>query len=61
MTNGFVPPYDLSEIDLRHYRGLLPGWQDWPEVATVCRQVAIAVLAEATGHAPPRVGIWPAR
>ncbi len=40
-------PYDLSEIDLRHYRGLLPRWQEWAEVSTVCRQVAIAVLAEA--------------
>lgn len=40
-------PYDLSEIDLRHYRGLLPRWQDWAEVLTVCRQVAVAVLAEA--------------
>jgi len=40
-------PYDLSEIDLRHYRGLLPRWQDWAEVLTVCRQVAVAVLAQA--------------
>ena len=43
-------PYDLSEIDLHHYRGLLPRWQDWPEVATVCRQVAIAVLALAASQ-----------
>jgi len=40
-------PYDLSEIDLRHYRGLLPRWQDWAEVLTMCRQVAVAVLARA--------------
>lgn len=40
-------PYDLSEIDLRHYRGLLPRWQEWAEVLTVCRRVAVAVLAEA--------------
>jgi hypothetical protein len=45
-------PYDLSEIDLRHYRGLLPRWQDWAEVLTVCRQVAVAALAEAA---------WPGR
>lgn len=43
-------PYDLSEIDLRHYRDLLPRWQEWPEVATVCRQVAIAMLAEAASQ-----------
>jgi hypothetical protein len=40
-------PYDLSEIDRRHYRGLLARWQDWTEVAAVCRQVAVAVLAGA--------------
>jgi hypothetical protein len=40
-------PYDLSEIDLRHYRGLLPRWQEWPEVLTVCRQVAVAVISDA--------------
>jgi hypothetical protein len=49
-------PYDLSEIDLRHYRGLLPRWQDWHEVATVCRQVAIAVLAEAASQEGPQPG-----
>jgi len=46
-------PYDLSEIDLRHYRGLLPRWQDWAEVMTVCRQVAVAVLAEAASGGEP--------
>lgn len=40
-------PYDLSEIDLRHYRGLLTRWQDWSELVAVCRQVAVAVLAGA--------------
>jgi len=39
-------PYDLSDIDLRHYRGLLPRWQEWGEVVTVCRQLAVAVLAQ---------------
>ena len=43
-------PYDLSTIDLRHYRGLLPRWQDWGEVAAVCRQIAVAI-AERTN--PP--------
>ena len=47
-------PYDLSEIDLQHYRGLLPRWQDWAEVLTVCRQVAVAVLAEAASRGRPR-------
>jgi hypothetical protein len=40
-------PYDLSGIDLRHYRGLVPRWQDWAEVSAVCRQIAVAMLASA--------------
>ena len=47
-------PYDLSEVDLQHYRGLLPRWQDWAEVLTVCRQVAVAVLAEVASQGEPR-------
>lgn len=39
-------PYDLSAVDLRHYRGLLARWQDWGEVVRVCRQIAVAVLAD---------------
>jgi hypothetical protein len=40
-------PYDLSELDLHHHRGLLPRWREWAEVATVCRQIAAAVLDQA--------------
>ena len=40
-------PYDFSEIDLRHYRGLLPRWQEWAEVLAVLRQIAVAVLTNA--------------
>jgi hypothetical protein len=40
-------PYDLSELDLRHYRGLLPRWQEWGEVVTVCREIAVALVAHA--------------
>jgi hypothetical protein len=39
-------PYDLSEIDLRRYRGLLPRWQEWAEVQAICRQVGVAVMAD---------------
>jgi hypothetical protein len=42
-------PYDLSDLDLRHYRGLLPRWQDWGEVVAVCRQLAAEVLANVGG------------
>ena len=37
-------PYDLSEIDLRHYRRLAPRWQEWQSVVTAARAVAIAML-----------------
>jgi hypothetical protein len=46
-------PYDLSQIDLRHYRGLLPRWQEWAEVLTACRHVAAAVLGEAASQGRP--------
>jgi len=38
-------PYDLSEVDLRHYRGLDPRWQSWPAVEDACREVAIGMLS----------------
>src|SRR5262245_29553877 len=59
-------PYDLSEVDLRHYRGLLPRWQEWAEVLTVCRQVADMRLStlrsyiEAVGGRLRMVVTWPA-
>ena len=37
-------PYDLSEVDLRHYRRLLQRWQDWGEVVGVCRSLAVDTL-----------------
>jgi hypothetical protein len=37
-------PYDLSEIDLRHYRQLEPRWRDWPAVSDACRDLAAGVL-----------------
>jgi hypothetical protein len=37
-------PYDLSDIDLAHYRSLAERWQDWSEVVSVCRRVAVATL-----------------
>jgi len=37
-------PYDLSEVDLRHYRRLEPRWRDWTSVADACRALAVAML-----------------
>lgn len=37
-------PYDLSEVDLRHYRQLAARWQDWNEVGAVIRDVAVEIM-----------------
>ncbi len=37
-------PYDLSEVDLTRYRKLDPRWQQWGEVAAVCRNLAMGML-----------------
>jgi hypothetical protein len=43
-------PYDLSDVDLRTYRQLLPPWRDWSNVVAACDVLARAVLdAEADG------------
>jgi hypothetical protein len=39
-------PYDLSDVDLRHFRGTLPRWQEWGEVVGVCRRLAADALHE---------------
>lgn len=45
-------PYDLSDVDLRHYRQLQPKWQDWAAVDAACRAIANALLSAvaATDH-----------
>ncbi|MGH9066096.1 MAG: hypothetical protein ACRD0J_01020 [Acidimicrobiales bacterium] len=42
-------PYDLSDVDLAHYRHLQPRWQDWDEVVDQCRGVATAMLSSLPG------------
>lgn len=37
-------PYDLSEVDLAHYRSLVPRWRDWTAVADACRELATALI-----------------
>ncbi len=37
-------PYDLDEVDLPHYRHLVPRWQDWNKVVEDSRSLASAVL-----------------
>lgn len=38
-------PYDLSEVDLRHYRRLAPRWRSWPAVGDACRELALDIVA----------------
>lgn len=37
-------PYDLSEVDLSHYRKLDVRWQEWGAVEDVCRSTARRLL-----------------
>jgi hypothetical protein len=37
-------PYDLSDIDLTHYRALDDRWRDWENVADTARALASEIL-----------------
>lgn len=37
-------PYDLTEVDLGEYKGIIAPWNDWRAVERQCRSVATAVL-----------------
>lgn len=37
-------PYDLSEVDLRHYRKLAPRWRSWENVREDCRALAVGMV-----------------
>lgn len=39
-------PYDLTEVDLTEYKGIIAPWNDWHAVVAQCRALAIAVLEE---------------
>ncbi len=39
-------PFDLSDVDLQHYRQLLPRWRDWTNVADASRALSVAILNE---------------
>jgi len=46
-------PYDLSEVDLQHYRRLEPRWRDWTTVADACRTLSVAMLDRLAGEGGP--------
>jgi len=37
-------PYDLSDVDLAHYRRLEHRWRDWTAVADACRRLAVGIV-----------------
>ncbi len=37
-------PYDLPEVDLTEYKGIILPWNDWDEVTAQCRRVAVALV-----------------
>lgn len=37
-------PYDLTEVDLSEYKGIVAPWNDWRAVEAQCRSLAIALL-----------------
>jgi hypothetical protein len=40
-------PYDLTDVDLREYKGIIPPWDDWRAVQSQCRAIALAMLKKA--------------
>jgi hypothetical protein len=40
-------PYDLTDVDLREYKGIIPLWNDWRAVESQCRSVALEMLKKA--------------
>ena len=37
-------PYDLTEVDLTEYKGIIAPWNDWRAVEEQCRSLAAALL-----------------
>jgi hypothetical protein len=41
---GAPDPYDLTEVDLTEYKGIIPPWNDWGAVQKQCQALAMAIL-----------------
>ncbi len=37
-------PYDLTDVDLAEYKGIIEPWNDWLAVELQCREIAEAIL-----------------
>jgi len=44
---GTPDPYDLTEVDLNEYKGIIVPWNNWNAVKTQCRSLAIGLLRKA--------------
>jgi hypothetical protein len=45
-------PYDLTDVDLREYKGIIPPWNDWHAVVSQCRSVGLEMLKKAPTNPP---------
>ncbi len=41
---GAPDPYDLTDVDLTEYKGIIPPWNAWGAVEKQCRVLAVAIL-----------------
>jgi hypothetical protein len=44
-------PYDLTEVDLSEYKGIVARWSDWREIERQCRALALAILEDSSAAA----------
>lgn len=42
-------PYDLTQVDLAEYRGIVAPWNDWQTVVEQCRSLALSLLDGTAG------------
>ena len=49
-------PYDLTEVDLSEYKGIIAPWNHWHAVQAQCRALAVALLKAAPPASPPGAG-----
>jgi hypothetical protein len=41
---GTPDPYDLTEVDLSEYKGIIAPWNNWSAVVKQCRSLAVQML-----------------
>jgi hypothetical protein len=47
-------PYDLTEVDLTEYKGIVAPWNDWRAVEAQCRLLALGLLDQPSSWTSPR-------